>query len=305
MSLKEIGEKQLLDLLKRIFEEKKPPTLKNVFAKVNLATKQFKDIWSSWWEGELPPRQEIDLIFTFLDSGEVSLIGVEVEYFKNDRKNPYKGLEQALAFSLFGFDSLVLWHIFAPELENKIIENYVKTVRELLEGFNLPLVYFATKFSENKFEFFSPFSSSLQYEAMDVLSSLLDYCKEKRNPILYKEEVRQRRNKILFINASNEYIQHPSVRRLNSLSEENINKIVEAYRKFTDTAGFCRVVDKREVKKNDYNLNVTLYVMPIEEPEHIDVIKEFFELKELEKERQITVEKLEYYISELNKVIGD
>ena len=74
-----MDEKQLLDLLKNLFEEKKPLTLKKVFAKVNLATKRFKDIWSSWWEGELPPRQEVDLIFVFLDSGEVLLVGAEVE----------------------------------------------------------------------------------------------------------------------------------------------------------------------------------------------------------------------------------
>ena len=123
--------------------------------------------------------------------------------------------------------------------------------------------------------------------------------------IFNKNKSQERRNKILFINASNEYIPHPSVRRLNSLSEENINKIVEAYRKFTDVVGFCRVVDKVEIKENEYNLNVTLYVMPIEKPEHIDVAKEFSELKELEKERQVITEKLEGYILELNKVIGD
>jgi type I restriction enzyme M protein len=120
--------------------------------------------------------------------------------------------------------------------------------------------------------------------------------------IFRKNKTQERKNKILFINASNEYIPHPSVRRLNMLSKDNINKIVEIYRKFADTTGFSRVVDISEVRKNDYNLNVTLYVMPIEEKEQIDIFKEFSELKELEKERQEIGKKIEEYVTELSKV---
>ena len=120
--------------------------------------------------------------------------------------------------------------------------------------------------------------------------------------IFRKNKPQERKNKILFINASNKYIPHPSVRRLNTLSKENINEIVEAYRKFADIGGFSRVVDISEVRKNDYNLNVTLYVMLVEEKEQINIFKEFSELKELEKERQEVEKKIEEYITELSKV---
>ncbi|MEM0328694.1 MAG: type I restriction-modification system subunit M [Thermoproteota archaeon] len=122
--------------------------------------------------------------------------------------------------------------------------------------------------------------------------------------IFNKNKPPKRKGKILFINASNEYIPHPSVRRLNSLSDKNIERIVEAYRKFSDITGFSRVVDKSEIIDNDYNLNVTLYVMPVEEVERIDIKKEFSELKELEKEREEIRKKLENYISEITKAIG-
>ncbi|MEG9194159.1 MAG: class I SAM-dependent DNA methyltransferase [Candidatus Methanoglobus sp.] len=121
--------------------------------------------------------------------------------------------------------------------------------------------------------------------------------------IFRKNKPQERKNKILFINASNEYIPHPSVRRLNTLSKENINKIVEAYRKFVDIPGFSRAVDISEVRKNDYNLNVTLYVMPVEEREQIDIFKEFSELKELERERQEIERMIGEYINELSKVM--
>jgi type I restriction enzyme M protein len=123
--------------------------------------------------------------------------------------------------------------------------------------------------------------------------------------IFKKNKPAERKGKLLFINASNEYIKHPTVRKLNTLSDENIRRIAEAYKKFEDIAGFCRVVNIEEVRRNDYNLNVTLYVMPVEEGEQIDIIKEWKELKELERERQDIASKLEQYISEMACLIGD
>lgn len=122
--------------------------------------------------------------------------------------------------------------------------------------------------------------------------------------IFNKNKPQERKDKILFINASNEYISHPSVRRLNSLSDKNIEKITDTYRKFAEVPGFSRVVDIKEIRDNDYNLNVTLYVMPIEKSEKINILAEFSELKELERERQEVDKKLEEYISQIAQLIG-
>jgi type I restriction enzyme M protein len=121
--------------------------------------------------------------------------------------------------------------------------------------------------------------------------------------IFRKNKPQERKNKILFINASNEYIPHPSVRRLNTLSKDNINKIVETYRKFTDSTGFSRVVDISEVRKNDYNLNVTLYIMPVEEKEQIDISQEFQELMKIEEERKKVTEDLKQILEQIKGVI--
>ena len=123
--------------------------------------------------------------------------------------------------------------------------------------------------------------------------------------VFNKAKPAERKNKILFINASGEFVPHPSVRRLNSLSRENIERIVDVYRRFADVAGFSRVVDVREVAENDYNLNVTLYVMPVEEREEIDISKEFSELKEWERETEEIMKKIEEYIAEITKAIGN
>ena len=114
--------------------------------------------------------------------------------------------------------------------------------------------------------------------------------------ILNKNKPEERKNKILFINASNEFEKHPEVRKLNILSRKNIEKIVKAYRDFKDIEGFCRVVSEEEIKDNDYNLNVTLYVFPQEEVEEIDVMKEWKDLKEIEKEINEVEERIEGYL---------
>ncbi|MEM0381070.1 MAG: type I restriction-modification system subunit M [Nitrososphaerota archaeon] len=121
--------------------------------------------------------------------------------------------------------------------------------------------------------------------------------------IFNKNKPAERKGKILFVNASNEYVKHPSVRRLNAFSKENIEKIVRVYREFRDLPSFARVVNISEVAANNYNLNVTLYVMPMDEDEKIDVFKEFEELKTLEKEREEIMRKLEEYIQQIKEAM--
>jgi type I restriction enzyme M protein len=114
----------------------------------------------------------------------------------------------------------------------------------------------------------------------------------------------ERKKKVLFINASNEFEKHPEVRKLNRLSEGNIKRIAQTYLEYRDNAGFSRVVSVEQIKANDWNLNVSLYVSPEEKEEEIDVIKEFEELKELEKQRQETLAKIEEYVSMLRDLNG-
>lgn len=112
-------------------------------------------------------------------------------------KNVYfvEGLQQTLSFGLFGFDSLVLWHVFPKEMENKSIEERVRHTNEIIEGFSLPIVYFATKFADDGFEFFAPLElySSAIVDANYLLKNLRDFCDKKRNPLLNSEDVQNRK----------------------------------------------------------------------------------------------------------------
>ena len=122
--------------------------------------------------------------------------------------------------------------------------------------------------------------------------------------ILNKEKPEERRGKILFINASLEYEKHPEVRRLNRLGEKNIKKIVDAYREFKDVEGFARVVSIDEIRKKDYNLNVSLYVYPEVEKEHIDLEKEFKEFKEIEEREKDVVSEALGYVEDILRASG-
>jgi len=119
--------------------------------------------------------------------------------------------------------------------------------------------------------------------------------------ILNHNKPKERKGKVLFINASREYKQHPEVRKLNQLGEQHINKIDKAYREFNEEDGFSRSVDLEKIKENDYNLNVTLYVFPEEEVEDIDVTKEWEDLRQLEEESLAIEEKIKGYLKELRE----
>ena len=117
--------------------------------------------------------------------------------------------------------------------------------------------------------------------------------------ILNKNKKENRKGKVLFINACNEYEQHPEVKKLNKLGEQNIQKIVKVYEEFIDVNGFSRIVSLDEIKNNDYNLNVTLYVFPEEKVEEIDIEKEWQDINKTEEEIKLVEEKIEEYLKEI------
>jgi len=122
--------------------------------------------------------------------------------------------------------------------------------------------------------------------------------------IFRKNKPADRKRKVLFINASRAFEQHPEVRKLKRLGDEHIKKIADVYTSFTEEKGFSRIVSLDEIQENNYNLNVPLYVMPIEMREEIDITKEFSELEELEKERQEVARRLRQYLIGINQVFG-
>ena len=68
---------------------------------------------------------------------------------------------------------------------------------------------------------------------------------------------KERRNKVLFINAVNEVTRE---RAQSFLTDDHIQRIVNAYQTFGDEDGFARVVSNDEIREKGSNLSIPLYV---------------------------------------------
>ena len=70
---------------------------------------------------------------------------------------------------------------------------------------------------------------------------------------------KDKKGKILFINAVNEINQHNS---MSYLDKENIKKIYNAYKNFKDIKNFCLVVENKNILSNKGNMSINLYIQP-------------------------------------------
>ena len=75
---------------------------------------------------------------------------------------------------------------------------------------------------------------------------------------------------VLFIDASKDFIKG---KNQNKLSPENIDRIVETYKKREDVEKFAHVASFEEIQENDFNLNIPRYVDTFEEQEEIDIVE--------------------------------
>lgn len=121
--------------------------------------------------------------------------------------------------------------------------------------------------------------------------------------IFKKEKSDDRKGKVLFINASSQFEKHPDVRKLNILSDKNIATIGEAYEEYEDDDGFVRVISVDEIAKNDYSLNVTLYIVTNEEKDEVNLINTWNEINRIERELDVVDEQISKYLKEIG--IGD
>ena len=85
-------------------------------------------------------------------------------------------------------------------------------------------------------------------------------------------------NKVLFIDASNEFIHEGNK---NKLTEENISRILGLYTNREDVQHLCSLISNTAIAENSYNLSVNSYVEQEDTREHIDIDALNAELKEI------------------------
>lgn len=87
---------------------------------------------------------------------------------------------------------------------------------------------------------------------------------------------------VLFIDASNEFTKE---KNQNKLSKENIDKIVETYKKREDVEKYAHVATFDEIKENDFNLNIPRYVDTFEEEAPVDMATIGSAIQDIRKEK--------------------
>ena len=100
--------------------------------------------------------------------------------------------------------------------------------------------------------------------------------------ILNKNKSKDRKNKIMLINANLEF---EKGRPKNFIPDDKIKKIAQAFHNWEDIDKFTKMITKEDAEKNDYNLSPSRYVGTGEQEEYRDVNEILVELAELEEER--------------------
>jgi type I restriction enzyme M protein len=123
------------------------------------------------------------------------------------------------------------------------------------------------------------------------MESCLVFCKTNKES--------NKKGKILFIDAKDEIIRKQTQ---SFLEPHHIEKIHDAYKKFKDIEGFAKVVTIDEVKKNECNLNLRLYVA---DTRYLNTGLLETPLKTYIKEWQESMTKLDESTKEMNEAIKE
>jgi hypothetical protein len=168
-----------------------------------LKNKRFRGTVQDWYGKKAPwPMIESDLILVFEDISKAIdnnlIAAIEIKFFKQSKnldkqlRQAYREFGQPLRNLMYGFDSVALWHIFDENLDEGKSRDYAAIVGDTITKLKLPVVYLATKITEDRCKIFQPWDidcNDLDY----MLRSLKGLFENKRNP-LSQSEIGEYRN---------------------------------------------------------------------------------------------------------------
>lgn len=101
---------------------------------------------------------------------------------------------------------------------------------------------------------------------------------------------------IYFIDASKDF---EKGKKQNILRDEDIKKILDAYSQKKEIKKYAHLATFEELEKNDFNLNISLYVDTFEEEEDINFDEVMKNYHKLAADNQEITEKINHYLDEL------
>ncbi|MBA5850143.1 type I restriction-modification system subunit M [Clostridium sp. cel8] len=114
--------------------------------------------------------------------------------------------------------------------------------------------------------------------------------------VINKNKDEDRKNKVLFIDSSNDFVKDGNK---NKLRDEDIEKIVKTFDEYKDVEKYASVVDLKTIEENDYNLNISRYVDTTEPEPEVDIDLVLEDIRELKLKMADSEEKLNEYLEEL------
>ena len=97
--------------------------------------------------------------------------------------------------------------------------------------------------------------------------------------ILNKNKSESRKNKVLIIDAGNDYLEG---KNQNSLRKQDVDKIIKTFDNYSSVNKYANVVDFKEIESNDFSLNICQYVDDSQEDIVIDTNELKLEIKKVE-----------------------
>jgi type I restriction enzyme M protein len=130
------------------------------------------------------------------------------------------------------------------------------------------------------------------FEATGIPSGIL---------VLNKNKPDEREGQVMFFNADHEdrfFYDTGSSRT--KLLDGGISEIKEMFDSWSDEERVCRVVSNDEIRENEYNMNIALYVDTTEPQEDIDVRDTLASVRDIEHEYQQLNQQFTQYMQQLN-----
>lgn len=113
--------------------------------------------------------------------------------------------------------------------------------------------------------------------------------------ILVLKKGREKDEGIFFIDASQEF---DKKKNQNYLSDDNVNKIVDTFEARENVDKYAHLADFDEIEKNDYSLNIPMYVDVRDEEEIID-------LDEVKNEKSVILQKINDIGAKVDSFLGE
>ena len=117
--------------------------------------------------------------------------------------------------------------------------------------------------------------------------------------VLNTDKPDKREEEVQFIHAADEDFYRDESNQ-NVLTDEGLDHIVENFRDWETEERVSRTVSLDEIRENDYNLNIALYVDTTEPEEDIDVQEELGKLRDLQAQRDEIESRMNQHMGALN-----